>query len=369
MSSPQFEIQLIAAITAAACALPGVFLVLRRMAMMSDAISHSILLGIVIGFFVVESTSSPLLILFAAAVGVLTVVLVEWLQRTGLVREDAAIGIVFPLLFSIGVILISKYAGNVHLDLDAVLLGELAFAPFDRLQIAGWDLGPRGLWVMGAILVANTILVIAFFKELKLATFDPALAASLGFAPALLHYGLMSMVSVTAVGAFDAVGSILVVALMIGPPAAAFLLTGDLKRMLGISVLLGVISAVVGYWLAHWLDASIAGAMASAIGIMFGAVMLFAPARGLVAQLRRRERQKLEFAQTMLAIHVVNHEGTPDARTENRIDGLEEHLHWEPRYTRRIVTLAQQHGLVTESAGVLSITDAGRQRAASALTR
>jgi len=164
MSGPQIDIQLIAAVTAAACALPGVFLVLRRMAMMSDAISHSILLGIVIGFFVVESTTSPLLIFFAAAVGLLTVVLVESLQRTGLVREDAAIGIVFPLLFSIGVILISKYASNVHLDLDAVLLGELAFAPFDRLQVSGWDLGPKGLWVMGTILALNLALVVAFFK-------------------------------------------------------------------------------------------------------------------------------------------------------------------------------------------------------------
>lgn len=369
MSGPQLDIQLIAAVTAAACALPGVFLVLRRMAMMSDAISHSILLGIVIGFFVVESTSSPLLIFFAAAVGLLTVVLVESLQRTGLVREDAAIGIVFPLLFSIGVILISKFAGNVHLDLDAVLLGELAFAPFDRLRIAGWDLGPRGLWVMGGILALDLTLIVVFFKELKVATFDPALAASLGFAPALLHYGLMSIVSITAVGAFDAAGSILVVALMIGPPAAAYLLTDDLTTMIGLSVLIGVISSILGYWLAHWLDASIAGAMATTIGIVFLGVLLFAPARGLVAQVRRRARQKVDFAQTMLAIHVMNHEGTATEFAENRVDGLQEHLHWDPRFTNRIVELAQRHGLVEEIGGVLSVTDVGRARAQSALTR
>jgi manganese/zinc/iron transport system permease protein len=369
MSGAQLDIQIIAAVTAAACALPGVFLVLRRMAMMSDAISHSILLGIVIGFFVVESTTSPFLIFFAAAVGLLTVVLVESLQRTGLVREDAAIGIVFPLLFSIGVILISRYAGNVHLDLDAVLLGELAFAPFDRVQIGGWDLGPKGLWVMGTILVLNLALIVAFFKELKLATFDPALAASLGFAPALLHYGLMSAVSVTAVGAFDAVGSILVVALMIGPPAAAYLLTDDLKRMIGLSVLIGVVSSILGYWLAHWLDASIAGAMATTIGIVFLGVLLFAPARGLVAQVRRRGRQRVDFAQTMLAIHVMHHEGTTEALTENRVTGLNEHLPRDPRFTARIVELAQRHGLVTEHAGILSITDAGRSRAQAALTR
>ncbi|MEA2510996.1 MAG: manganese/zinc/iron transport system permease protein, partial [Thermomicrobiales bacterium] len=130
MTDSQIEIQLIAAVTAAACALPGVFLVLRRMAMMSDAISHSILLGIVLAFFATENLNSPLLVVGAALTGVATVSLVEVLNRTGLVREDAAIGLVFPLLFSVGVILVSRYAGSVHLDIDAVLLGELAFAPF-----------------------------------------------------------------------------------------------------------------------------------------------------------------------------------------------------------------------------------------------
>src|SRR5688572_33445172 len=214
MHDPEQDIQCISSVTAAACALPGVFLVLRRMALMSDAISHAILLGIVLAFFVTENIASPLLVLAAAATGVLTVSLVEILNRTRLVKEDAAIGLVFPALFSLGVILISRYAGNVHLDVDAVLLGELAFAPFERVEAFGWDWGPKGLWVMGAILIANLVLVWLFFKELKLATFDPALAAALGLAPAAIHYGLMTSVSITAVGAFDAVGSILVVALM-----------------------------------------------------------------------------------------------------------------------------------------------------------
>src|SRR5690606_35691313 len=121
---PEFEILLIAIVVAMACALPGVFLVLRRMALMSDAISHSILLGIVLAFFVTGDVTSPLLILAAAATGVLTVMLVELLNHTRLVREDAAIGLTFPFLFSIGVILIARFAGNVHLDTDAVLLGE-----------------------------------------------------------------------------------------------------------------------------------------------------------------------------------------------------------------------------------------------------
>ena len=215
--SPQIEIQIIAAVVAVACALPGVFLVLRRMALMSDAISHAILLGIVLAFFVTEDLASPLLIVAAAITGVITVALVELLHGTGLVREDAAIGIVFPALFSGGVILISRYAGSVHLDTDAVLLGELAFAPFERLSVLGYSL-PKSLWVMGGILLINLIFITLFYKELKLATFDAGLAAALGFSPVLVHYGLMTLVSVTAVGAFDAVGSILVVALMIAPP-------------------------------------------------------------------------------------------------------------------------------------------------------
>ena len=154
MSGAQIEIQLIAAIVAIACAIPGVFLVLRKMALISDAISHSILPGIVIGFLFTEDLNSPWLILLAAITGVITVILVEAIQKTGLVKEDTAIGLVFPALFSIGVILIAKNANDVHLDVDAVLLGELAFAPFDRLLISGIDIGPKSLWVMGVILIS-----------------------------------------------------------------------------------------------------------------------------------------------------------------------------------------------------------------------
>jgi len=228
--SPQTEIQLIASVVAAACAIPGVFLVLRRVALMSDAISHAVLLGIVLAFFVTKDLASPWLMIAAVLTGMLTVTLVELLIHTQLVKEDAAIGLVFPMLFSLGVILIARFAGNVHLDNDAVLLGELAFAPFDRFVVAGRDWGPKALFVMGGILFLNALFVGVFYKELKLSTFDAGLATALGFSPALIHYALMGLVSITAVGAFDAVGSILVVALMIAPPATAYLLTDRLFR-------------------------------------------------------------------------------------------------------------------------------------------
>jgi manganese/zinc/iron transport system permease protein len=362
MSTAQFEIQLIAALVAVACALPGVFLVLRRMAMMSDAISHTVLLGIVIAFFLTRSLNSPLLLIGAALMGVVTVSLVELLNRTRLVREDAAIGLVFPAIFSIAVILISRYAGDVHLDTDAVLLGELAFAPFNRLRLFGLDMGPEALYTAGSILLLNILFIVLLYKELKLATFDPALAAALGFAPAVIHYALMALVSLTAVGAFDAVGSVLVVAFMIASPASAYLLTDRLSRMLLYAGGIGIFSAVSGYWLAHWLDASIAGSMATMTGFSFVASYLFAPERGLIAQARRRRGQRIEFALTMLTIHVAHHTATQEAEQENQVVHLYEHLKWSPRFAEEIIGLAERNGLVRQSNGLLTLTEAGLKR-------
>jgi manganese/zinc/iron transport system permease protein len=367
VTSAQIEIQLIAVVTAVACALPGVFLVLRRLSLIGDAISHAILLGIVLAFFAVESLTSPLLLVGAALTGLLTVLLVELVKSTGLVREDAAIGLVFPALFSAAVVLIARYADSVHLDTDVVLLGELAFAPFERFEAFGWDWAPKALVVMGAILMLNVVLIAAFYKELKLVTFDAGLAVALGFSPAVIHYGLMALVSVTAVGAFDAVGSILVVALMIAPPAAAYLLTDRLSLLLVLAGAIGAASALAGYWVAHWLDASIAGSMASMAGVAFALAFLLAPGRGVVAAARRRARQRWAFAQTMLAIHLLNHEGRPEAATESRVEHLDEHLRWPPEFAREVVSRAERRGLVREDAGTLALTDRGRGVALAAL--
>jgi manganese/zinc/iron transport system permease protein len=362
MTAAQFEIQLIASLVAVACSLPGVFLVLRRMAMMSDAISHTVLLGIVIAFFITKSLTSPLLLIGAALVGVLTVSLVELLNRTKLVREDAAIGLVFPAIFSIAVILISRFAGDVHLDTDAVLLGELAFAPFNRVKLFGLDFGPESLYSSGGILVLNILFIVLFYKELKLATFDPALAAAIGFAPTLIHYALMTLVSLTAVAAFDAVGSVLVVAFMIAPPAAAYLLTDRLSRLLIYSAGIGIFSAVSGYWLAHLLDASIAGSMATMTGVSFLTTYLFAPERGLIAQARRRRSQRIEFALTMLTMHIANHTAAREAEVENAAVHLYEHLKWSPEFAMEVVGVAERSGLIQQKNGLLTLTREGLER-------
>ena len=369
MTIEQLEIQLIASVVAAACALPGVFLVLRRMAMLSDAISHTVLLGIVVAFFVVEELGHPLLIIGAAAVGVLTVSLTELLSKTNLVKNDAAIGLVFPALFSIAVVLISVFARNVHLDEHVVFQGDLVFAPFDRAIVFGADIGPRTLVLMSAILIINLNFILIFYKELKLSTFDAALAAALGFSPTLIHYALMTLVSITAVGAFDAVGSILVIALMVVPPATAYLLTDRLPRMLGLSVVIGVLSAISGYWLARALDTNIAAAMVTMTGLCFGLAFLFAPRRGLVAIARRRMRQRWDFSQTMLAIHLLHHEGTVAAQEESRVDHLWEHLRWQPDFAERVIRYAERKGVVRRRSGHLFLTDEGRSLAQQALVR
>jgi len=369
MFSAQVEIQMIAVVVSLACALPGVFLVLRRMAMMSDAISHSILLGIVLAFFLTRDISSPFLVLAATLTGVLTVSIVELINKTRLVKEDTAIGLVFPALFSIGVILISRYAGNIHLDTDAVLLGELAFAPFDRIELFGHDIGPKAFYIMLGIFLINLIFILIFYKVLKLATFDAALAAAFGFSPGLIHYGLMSLVSITAVGAFDAVGSILVVALMIGPPMTAYLLTDRLSWMLVLSGFLGMVSAILGYWLAHFLDVSIAGSMATMVGIIFLIVFLVAPQNGLIAIAQRKSRQRVEFAVEMLLVHLLNHEGLPEASRECQINHLPEHFHWEKSLIDRVINEAEGKNYIQREKDFLTITESGQKLAERSLVK
>ena len=359
----------IAAVAAAACAVPGVFLVLRRMALMSDAIGHVLLLGIVLAFLATHDLRSPLLLVGAAAIGVVTVVLVEALQRTQRVKEDAAIGLVFPALFSIGVILVSQRTANIHLDTDAVLNGSLEIAALEHWEFRGHDLGPKPLWFVGAALALNLAFVGVFFKELKLATFDAALASALGFAPTALHYALMTLVSFTAVAAFDAVGSILVVALMIAPAATAYLLTDSLKWMLAIAVAVAVSGSWLGCRLAEALDATYAGAIAVALGGLFAAAFLAAPERGLWAQAARRRRQKREFAVTMLLVHLAHHEDTPTAEIECRIDELPRHLRWPPRHVSDVALRAERSNLIQRRGEQLVLTGAGRERALATLNR
>ena len=330
---------------------------------MSDAISHAILLGIVLAFFVVKDIASSFLIFGATLVGLLTVWLTELLTKTKKMKEDASIGLVFPMLFSIAVILITKFASHVHLDSDAVLLGEIGLAPFHRFVAFGTDLGPVAIWIMGSILLLNLIFILLFYKELKLTTFDPGLAVSLGFSPAIIHYLLMSMVSVTAVGAFNSVGSILVVALIVAPPSTAYLLTHRLSRMISLSCAVGIGSAISGYYLARHYDASIAGSMAMMAGLFFLMALLFAPQRGLLAKVLTHRSRKLTFASHMLAIHLLDHEGKPIAKRENTLGNMITHMNWSKKFAKRIIVKSQRDGLISVSDDRLFLTELGRKTA------
>ncbi|WP_156299066.1 metal ABC transporter permease [Streptobacillus canis] len=272
--SSSFIILTVAILTAISCSVLGVFLVLKNMSMLTDAISHTILLGIVISFFIVKKLDSPLLIIGASLIGLVTVYLVELITSSRLVKEDAAIGVVLSFLFSIAVLLISKYTANIHLDIDAVLLGEIAFAPFYTMDIFGLTIS-KGIVYGLVISIINISFVVLFFKELKISTFDRALAFSLGLYPTLVHYILMTLVSTTSVIAFESVGAMLLISFMIGPPVAAYLISKSIKTMIVISIIIGVFSSIVGYYSAIYLDVSIAGMIAVVIGIVFLIIFMF----------------------------------------------------------------------------------------------
>jgi len=282
-----FWIILTGILVAGSCALLGCFLLLRKMAMVGDAISHAVLPGIVLAYLVAQSRASVVVLIGAALFGVLTTVLIELLHKNGRLQMDASIGVSFTWLFAIGVILITFFAGQVDLDQECVLYGEIAYVPLD-VWIAnnGANLGPVSVWLMGVNLIIVLSFIVLGYKGLVITSFDPVLATALGISTAFWHYALMGAVSLTTVFAFESVGAILVVAFLIGPAATAYLLTEDLKKMLALSFAVGIIGVLGGYALAIWIDGSIAGAMAAVIGIEFMLVFLFAPSNGIITKKR-----------------------------------------------------------------------------------
>lgn len=238
--------------------------------MVGDAISHAVLPGIVIAYLVSASRETLPMLIGAALLGILTTVLIELFYKKAKLQEDASIGITFTWLFAIGIILISLFAGQVDLDQDCVLYGEIAYIPLDLwIGHDGTNYGPRTIWIASALLLIVLTFVIRGYKGLFITTFNQEFAKAIGIAVGFWHYALMSAVSLTTVISFESVGAIIVVAFLIVPPAAAYLLTNQLKSMLWLSALFGVLSAVFGYYLAVWINGSIAGAMATVSGIIF----------------------------------------------------------------------------------------------------
>lgn len=269
-------------ITAISCALLGVFLVLKNMAMVADALSHTVLLGIVLGYFIAGDLDSPILFVGAALFGVMTVYAIEYVVNKFAIQSDAATGLVFTLLFALAIILISKYARNVHLDVDVVLSGEVVFATLNTMEIFGIQV-PISFAQMFVMLVINLAFVTVTYQQLKVSIFDPVYAKSIGVAVGFLNLVLMTLVSITTVVAFDTVGAILVISLMVAPALSAHLLSKRLSIMLLVALLYGVINSVLGYYVAIYFNVSISGTIAFTGFVTFLLTLLFAP-NGLIGK-------------------------------------------------------------------------------------
>lgn len=287
--SPGTWIVLTGAVVNAACAVLGSYLILRRMSLMGDAISHAVLPGLVVAFVLSSSTGIVPMFIGAVAVGILTTYLTQTLHQYARVPSDASMGIVFTALFALGVILVKRYTSGLHFDVGCIYEGAIEYTPFAE-RIAGL---PRPLLSSSIMLVVNTVAITALWKELKLSSFDAELSTTMGFSATFLHYLLMTLVSVTTVASFEAVGSILVVAMLIVPASTAYLLTDRLAVMIPLSALLGVAAAGIGYWAGVYWDTSISGMMTVAAGGIYTLAVLFAPQYGVVSKVVHNVRMSL----------------------------------------------------------------------------
>ncbi len=266
---------IVGALVAINCSLIGTYLILRKMAMMGDAISHAVLPGIVTAFMLTGSRAPFIMLIGASIMGIITTFLITFFHKKAQLKFDTSIGINFTWLFALGIILISLFTGKIDLDQDCVLYGEIAYVPFDMwVTKSGLNLGPRPIYLLGSVLFFNLCFILLNYRTLYITTFDPKFSAVLGIRTALWHYLLMGAVSITTIASFEAVGAIVVVALLVVPPATAYLLTQQLKSMLWIAAFIGIIVAITGYFLSTWIDGSISGAMATVASILFFIVFL-----------------------------------------------------------------------------------------------
>ena len=269
-----FYIILTASLVAINASILGVFLVLRKMSLVGDAISHAVLPGIVIAYYFSGDRTSPLLLLGAALTGVLTAFIIDWLGKKAKIQGDASIGITYTTLFALGMIMISGwFKGNVDIDMECVLYGDIAMINLDKIIVDGnLYLGPRALYIEGIACLIISVVVIVGFKGFKLLSFNEDFGLSLGINMNKWHYVMMGLVSLVTVVSFEVVGAVLVVGFLIIPAATAQLVTEKLKMMLLWACVFGVLAVVFGYYLAVYFNVSITGAMVSVSGLIFFSV-------------------------------------------------------------------------------------------------
>ena len=262
----------------------GNLLLLRRMSMMGDVLSHAVLPGIVIAYLISGSRASAPLFIGAIIMGVLTTFLIQFFSGLGKMQADAAMGTVFTFLFAIGVILVTQYAGEADIDADCVLHGEIAFVPLQTSSFLGMQI-PSPILVLTALLVFIQGLFWLGYKGWLLTSFNAEYAESIGIRTTLWHYALMAATSVATVVSFESVGAILVIAFLVVPAATAYLLTDSLKRMNWYILLQGLLSAALGYGIATWVNGSISGSMAIASFLIFAVAFFYRKKRGLKSPL------------------------------------------------------------------------------------
>ncbi|MDO5100923.1 MAG: metal ABC transporter permease [Eubacteriales bacterium] len=354
------EVYVILVTAAVACSIPGVFLVLRRLSMMADAISHSVLLGIVLAFFLVRDLHSPWLIVGASVFGLLTTAAIEALIKSRRVTAEAAVGMVFPLFFSVAVILISRYARDVHIDTDVVLMGEVVLAPFHRMELLGFSL-PKALVQLSVVLLLAVVFVWLYRRALAVSSFDPVFATVIGIKTTVLYYLFMGLVSMISVTAFESIGAILTISFFVAPAASAYLVSKRLKYTLLFSVIYAIVNSSIGFALALYFNLSMAGMCAAVSGLTFLLTVLGCP-QGIVAGLWRRRRKRRCFEAELLMLHMGNHAGRLDMLSELGVASIRRHVDWPQRKLDMVVRRLMRRGYVyvANEQGVFGLTQTGR---------
>lgn len=363
-------IAITAMLSAIACALPGCFLVLRKMSMMGDAISHAVLPGLAVAFLLTHQRDSLTMFIGAATIGVLTAVFVDWVNRLGGVEESAAMGVVFTTLFALGLILLVRGADHVDLDPSCVLYGAVELVPMDTRDFLGATV-PRAVVNLSAVLGLNLLFIGLFFKELQLSTFDPALADTLGISSWWMNMALMASVAVTAVAAFESVGSILVIAMLIVPAATAQLLTDRLTPMLVVAVgvaggaaWLGHLSAITVPRLFGFEDTNTAGMMAVVAGGIFFLAVFLAPKKGILSRFLYQLDLSLKvIREDVLGMLYRLEEEQIDEPALTTDEGLEKALSISGMHRFLTVRGLCRQGLLERSDNHYYLTEAGRDRA------
>ncbi|AGL90192.1 ABC-type Zn/Mn transport system,permease component [Candidatus Phytoplasma australiense] len=341
-----WEVYVVLIFCSLALSVLGVFLVLKKVSMIIDAISHSVLLGIVLAFLFIKQLNSPFLIIGGTLIGILNFYLVEIVGKNPRIKKDAAIGIVFSFFFALAILIISVFIRDVHMDTDAVFLGNVELTDVSVLK------------KIIPILLLNLGFIFFFYKELKIYIFDPVLASILGFSTFLINYCLITLISVTAVISFDIVGSVMTIASIIGPAAISLLLSKKLLNCILLSLWFAFVSSSLGYYLSMITDLPVAGLISMTILTIFLLVLFLEPKNGIVAKMFYNRLQKKSFMVISFLMHLSKNE---KHQKENQILKLKEELQWSLTSYNKCVDQALKLGYIVIKKNQVFLKDLGKQ--------